>query len=67
MDLIRLNNLEKPNLIFEGQSILIPNPTSLIKKNNQRYHTILEGETLYQISKKYNLPLDYIIEVNAII
>ncbi len=66
IDIIKLNNLEKPSLIYEGQSILIPNPTNLIRKKSPSYHIVLEGETLYHISKKYKLPLDHIIEVNDI-
>ena len=53
-EIIRLNNLQKPYLIFENQSILIPNLTILVKSNNPKFHIIEEGDTLYQISKKFS-------------
>ena len=65
-EIIRLNNLQKPYLIFEDQSILIPNLNSLAKSNNPKFHVIEEGDTLYQISKKYNVSLSHIIKVNDI-
>jgi LysM repeat protein len=65
-EIIRLNNLQKPYLIFEDQSILIPNLTSLVKKNNPKFHIIEEGDTLYRISKKYNVSLSHITKVNDI-
>ena len=65
-EIIRLNNLQKPYLIIEGQSILIPNLTSLVNRSNPKFHIIEEGDTLYQISKKYNVSLSHIIELNGI-
>ena len=65
-DLIRLNNLQNPYLIFEGQSILVPNITSLVHRKNSKFHIVEEGDTLYQISKKYNVSLSKIIKVNDI-
>jgi len=65
-DLIRLNNLQNPYLIFEGQSILVPNITSLVNSKNPNFHIVEEGDTLYQISKKYNVSLSKIIKVNDI-
>ncbi len=65
-EIIRLNNLQKPYLIFVDQSILIPNSDSLVKSKNSKFHIVEDGDTLYQISKKYNVSLSHIIKVNDI-
>jgi len=64
--IIRLNNLQEENIIFEDQSLVIPEHEIIVKKKKQKSHIMLEGETLYQISKKYNIPLNHIIKVNGI-
>ncbi len=63
-DILRINKIQTPNLIFEGQSILIPVTPSFNQSVNPSYHVLLEGETLYKISKKYNLPLEIIMKIN---
>lgn len=45
-----------------GQKILIPIPTSNAKYYDK--HTVAQGETLYGISRKYNVPLDDLIALN---
>lgn len=42
--------------------------TKYLKKisKTKRVHTVLKGDTLYSISKKYNAPLDEIIQFNKI-
>lgn len=35
-------------------------------KNNIKYHIIKEGDTLYKLSKEYNIPLSKLKELNKI-
>ncbi len=36
------------------------------KKNGERIHTVVSGDTLHDIATKYNVDLDYLIEYNSI-
>ena len=69
--IIKLNNLKDENYIFVGQNLIISNNNensinqklSNIDKNNH-YHIIQPGENLTEISNKYKLKLDFLIENN---
>lgn len=39
--------------------------TDNVNSQNAKYHTVLKGETLYQISKKYNIPTTKIRKLNG--
>lgn len=61
-DLIRYNNL--PTLTLQiGQQLLIPGTNSSIG-NNVLYYTVVKGDTLYSIAKKYNVTIDSIKRLN---
>ena len=65
--IIKLNNLKDENYIFVGQNLIISeftenSPKSLDIKND--YHTVQVGENLTEISNKYNLNIEYLIEIN---
>ncbi len=69
-EIITLNNIEKPNILALDQILFLPknakisNPKSASK--NPVYHIIKEGETIYQLSKKYNISVDDIIDINSL-
>jgi len=60
-----------PHQIKEGTSIKIPlkiednnNNNNSNNENNFILHKVKQGETLYFLSKKYNVPIDYITKNN---
>ena len=65
--IIKLNNLKDENYIYVGQNLIISYATensakqSDLKKN---YHIVQTGENLTEIASKYNLNLEYLIEIN---
>ena len=65
--IIKLNNLKDENYIFVGQNLIISESTENSTKQSDlinNYHIIQTGETLTEISGKYKLNLEYLIEIN---
>jgi len=65
--IIKLNNLKDENYIYVGQNLIISefteNPTKKLNiKDN--YHIVQLGENLTEISNKYNLNIEHLIEIN---
>jgi len=66
--LIKINQIENDNYIFIGQKLKLTNSVSN-NLNNQntnipKYHKILEGENLTDISHKYGLKINNLINLN---
>lgn len=62
-DLIaQFNNLSEPYLLHSGQVLKIPQATTSVVTN--KIYTIVKGDTLASIAKKYNITVDDIIAVN---
>ena len=57
-DLISLNGLKPPYILKSGSVLKIPNPKI------SQYHQVKSGETLYAISRIYNMKIDKLIEIN---
>lgn len=57
-DLINANNLSNLT-IYSGQELIIPTKTS-----NDITHTVVSGDTLWSISRKYGISVDDIIRAN---
>ncbi len=66
MKIINLNKLKDPNILQLNQILLLPKEAKMPLKNYQ-YHTLSEGETIYQISKKYDISIKEIVSLNNII
>ena len=69
--IIKLNNLEDENYIYVGQNLIISDVSEndinqKIENINESktYHIIQPGENLTEISNKYKLKVDYLIEIN---
>ena len=65
--IIKLNNLKDENYIYVGQNLIISESTQNLLKQTaliNNYHIVQAGENLTEISNKYNLNLDYLIEIN---
>lgn len=64
--IIELNNLKDQNYIFIGQNLIISesNKNNLLQSNLNNYHIVQIGENLTDISSKYNLKIEYLLEIN---
>ena len=66
--LIKINQLENENYIFVGQILKltddISNNIDNQNKNIPKYHRILEGENLTDISNRYGLKINQLINLN---
>ena len=65
--IIKLNNLVDQNYIYIGQNLIISESTAnpLKQSNlNNNFHIVQIGENLTEISNKYNLNIDYLLEIN---
>ena len=65
--IIKLNKLTDKNYIFVGQNLKISESTENYSKESDfinNYHIVQIGENLTDISKKYNLSLGYLVEIN---
>ena len=64
--IIKLNNLKDQNYIFIGQNLIISesNKNNLLQSDLNNYHIVQIGENLTEISSKYNLKIDYLLEIN---
>lgn len=60
-ELMMVNSLENANSIKIGQTLLIPNNSTMVL-----LHTISAGEALSKISSRYDSNLDLLIEINKI-
>ena len=65
--IIQLNNLKDENYIFVGQNLVISESANNSKKYSDlinNYHIVKMGESLTEISNKYNVNLENLIEIN---
>jgi len=64
--IIKLNNLKDQNYIFIGQNLIISesNKNNLLQPDLNNYHIVQIGENLTEISSKYNLKIEYLLEIN---
>jgi len=62
-DLASLNSVTNPNLIYTGQAIKLPTKCS---KPPERTHIVAKGDTLWDISKKYNTTVSKLTAINNI-
>lgn len=58
-ELVRLNNIKNPNLIYAGQQLKI-------KSTQDNYYVVKAGDTLSAIAKKYNTTVSAIVSKNNI-
>lgn len=60
-ELIRINNINNPNIIYENQFIKVP-----VKSSDNIIYTVQKGDTLSNIAIKYNTSVDIIVKLNSI-
>lgn len=62
-NLKRINGLKDTVTTFEGKYIIVP-----AKKDNLfDVYRIKKGDTIYELSKKYNTPVDSLLELNGLL
>lgn len=69
-ELVRLNNIQNPNMIYANETLLIPTKNNSIStgsddKNNTIY-IVQKGDTLYSIAKRFNTTVQKIVNNNGI-
>ena len=65
--IIQLNNLKDENYIYVGQNLIISESSENSKKHSDlrnNYHIVQIGESITEISNKYKLDIEYLIEIN---
>src|SRR5690606_15241043 len=62
-ELVRLNNIKNPNLIYPGQKIKI-NGSVTNTKSTAQYYTVKKGDTLSHIAKRYNTTVKNLVKLN---
>ena len=68
-ELVRLNNIQNPNMIYANETLLIPTKNNSIStgsddKNNTIY-IVQKGDTLYSIAKRFNTTVQKIVNNNG--
>lgn len=65
-DILRWNHLPDPDAIKVGQNIQVKAPIEEASAGkNIIKHTVQAGETLYAISRKYNMTVDEVMDLNG--
>ena len=65
-NLVKLNNISNPNLIYPGQKIIIYNNVNLPNECGKTFYTINRGDTLTKIAKKFDTTISAIVSLNNI-
>lgn len=64
--IININNIKNPNLIYIGQRLIIPTISSNSYNTNHILYKIKYGDTLYSIARRYNTSIANIVRLNRI-
>lgn len=59
-DIIRFNRIQNPDELRVGQIIRIP----VIQVEIPRWYVVQNGDSVYQIAKRFDIPIDMVIEYN---
>lgn len=68
-NLVSLNNIENPNLIYPGEILRIQENSKNVNEINDLNHvlyTVKRGDTLTSIARKYGVTISHIVELNQI-
>jgi LysM repeat protein/membrane protease YdiL (CAAX protease family) len=61
-ELLRLNDLSQPNLLYAGQAIIVPRRSETAASTS--VHIVEEGETLGLIADRYGTTVEVLLELN---
>jgi LysM repeat protein len=62
-ELLRLNDLPEPSLLYTGQTIVVPGRGAPPAAN---VHVVEEGETLSTIAERYGTTVDELLRLNDV-
>lgn len=69
-ELVRINNIKNPNLIFPGQKLqILSNTTNECEDDGCAgtiIHTVQKGDTLWDIAQKYGVTVNFLANQNGI-
>lgn len=68
-ELVRINNIQNPNLIYAGESLIVPITTSGSggdKPQEQIVYIVKRGDTLSKIAARYGTTVNQIAKMNGI-
>ncbi len=60
--ILDINNIPFPDMVREGLEIIVPQNSS----NYFEYYTIKQGDSLYQIARKYNINPELLATLNGL-
>ena len=63
--LVELNNIQNPNLIYIGQTLIVPGKRDTNNISSKTYY-VKKGDTLYGIAKRYNTTVKAIAQASKI-
>ena len=66
-ELVRLNNIKNPNLIYVGQKLKVSRSASSKSTNSpkaQQYYTVKKGDTLSHIAVRYKTTVTNLVKLN---
>lgn len=63
-ELIRVNNIAPPYVIYPGQQILIPKGSPSKPPADTEVYIVKKGDTLYSIAKAFNVSVEDITKLN---
>lgn len=61
-----LNSIRNPNLIYPGQKFRIPCSSSFSNMNQVKTYIVRSGDTLWGISRRYGVTVNYLVNKNGI-
>src|SRR5665647_1480090 len=65
-ELIQVNGITAPYIIYPGQSIIIPGVPAPPPPEGGKIYIVKAGDTLYSIAEQFGVPIDAIIKLNNI-
>ena len=65
-ELVKLNNIINPNLIFPGMVLKLPKYESVIQEPDHQTYVVKSGDTLWEIANRFHTTIAKIIEENEI-
>jgi|SRR5690554_829712 len=63
-ELVRLNNIKNPNLIYVGQKLKIKGTASSENNSKAQYYTVKKGDTLSHIAVRYKTTVSNLVKLN---
>ncbi len=65
-ELVRLNNIQNPNLIYPGQVLIIREGGSTTPPSGTTTYTVQRGDTLSEIAERFGTTVNELVRLNSI-